>query len=172
MSTRGCIAIGTPKAWRGLYNHWDSYPTGLGAALWEHLQNKNLKDFANKLLKFDDWECYVRDGICEWCGKHSTQPRCISGELISMKYNGLLKPYEYPDPECKKHMHESYDDISESYITHKNADSLFIEWVYVIDPQRQEFHILFGNFHRGCHELINTYKLDSKEPDWKSIKKF
>ena len=38
MSTRGCVAIGTPDAWRGVYNHYDSYPTGLGSAVWHHIQ--------------------------------------------------------------------------------------------------------------------------------------
>ncbi len=50
MSTRGSVAIGTPKNWRGVYNHWDSYPTGLGRSIWQHLQEtltngKTLNDF-------------------------------------------------------------------------------------------------------------------------------
>lgn len=69
MSTRGCVAIGTPKAWRGVYNHYDSYPTGLGKMLWDHIRGKDLKDFAEKLLGYDDWESYLKGGICEWCGK-------------------------------------------------------------------------------------------------------
>jgi hypothetical protein len=44
VSTRGCIAIGTPESWLGLYNHSDSYPTGLGAEVWNNMQAAIHKD--------------------------------------------------------------------------------------------------------------------------------
>jgi hypothetical protein len=87
MSTRGCVAIGTPAHWRSVYKHWDSYPTGLGQELWIHLQTllnegKNLNDFAREILSFDDWRAYLNRGICEYCGKRTTQPHSISGAIF------------------------------------------------------------------------------------------
>jgi len=86
MSTRGCVAIGTPARWRGVYNHWDSYPTGLGQAVWQYLQTilkegKTLEEFARELLTYDDWRAYLNRGICEYCGKRTTQPHSISGAI-------------------------------------------------------------------------------------------
>jgi len=66
MSTRGCVAIGTPEHWQGVYNHWDSYPTYLGAKLWEHLhpngQLRDLNAFAEDLLMYGDWREYLNRG--------------------------------------------------------------------------------------------------------------
>jgi hypothetical protein len=86
MSTRGCVAIGTPEKWRGVYNHWDSYPTGLGEAVWQHLQQflaggRTLDEFAAELLSYDDWRAYLNKGVCEYCGKRTTQPHSISGAI-------------------------------------------------------------------------------------------
>ena len=86
MSTRGCVAIGSPTHWRGVYNHWDSYPTGLGQSVWQHLhtilkEGKTLEDFACELLTYDDWRAYLNRGICEYCGKRTTQPHTISGVI-------------------------------------------------------------------------------------------
>ena len=90
MSTRGCVAIGTPEAWRGVYNHFDSYPTGLGCAVWHHLQEllkegKTREAFARDLLSYDDWRAYLAKGICEYCGKRTSQPHSISGVIFMRK---------------------------------------------------------------------------------------
>jgi hypothetical protein len=96
MSTRGCVAIGTPSKWRGVYNHWDSYPTCLGRAVWEHLQTtlkngKTLEEFARELLTYDDWRAYLNQGICEYCGKRTTQPHSISGVIFSPRSGEKFK---------------------------------------------------------------------------------
>jgi hypothetical protein len=53
MGTRGCVAVGTLKKWRGVYNHNDSYATGLGREVWQKLQearrDAGLKAFAERL---------------------------------------------------------------------------------------------------------------------------
>ncbi len=89
MSTRGCVAIGTPQEWRGVYNHWDSYPTALGKEVWSHLQallanGGSLDEFVREFLTYDDWRAYLRKGVCEYCGKKTTQPHSISG-VISLR---------------------------------------------------------------------------------------
>ncbi|KXA90372.1 hypothetical protein AKJ61_00800 [candidate division MSBL1 archaeon SCGC-AAA259B11] len=62
MSTRGCVAIKREDGWEGIYNHFDSYPTGLGADLWERLQEVNLSEFAENLLNFTEWRDYLNGG--------------------------------------------------------------------------------------------------------------
>ena len=56
MSTRGFVGIGTPTDWDARYNHYDSYPTGLGAEVWATAQNFlhndcHLRGFAHRLSK-------------------------------------------------------------------------------------------------------------------------
>lgn len=184
MSTRGCVAIGTPEKWRGVYNHWDSYPTGLGQEVWQQLktllnEGKALEEFSHELLSYDDWRAYLAKGLCEYCGKRTTQPHSISGaiflreEKFSTKaemrdYYGTLPAWQgrdadteamvsrewkiresiertgYPDPETKYHEHD-IRPVEEQQITSENPDPLFIEWVYVIDPQSATFCVLGHN---------------------------
>ena len=46
MSTRGIVAVGTPTKWRGVYNHNDSYPDGLGEDLKRLAQTRSLEEIA------------------------------------------------------------------------------------------------------------------------------
>lgn len=53
MSTRGCIArlVGSqPVQFRGVYHHWDSYPSGLGRTLFS-LRNTQFRGDTRKLLQ-------------------------------------------------------------------------------------------------------------------------
>ncbi len=234
MSTRGCVAIGTPAKWRGVYNHWDSYPTGLGQEVWIHLQTvlkegKTLGEFARELLFYDDWRAYLNKGICEYCGKRTTQPHSISGTIFLHKeefstkdemreyYRSLpawqgkdteieamvnrewkiresIERTGYPDPDAKYHEHD-IRPVEDQHITSENPDPLFIEWVYVIDPQTAAFHVLthngqarrsiplppgewcrpdgHGHWNYGhCvywHELIASLSVHGPEPDWESL---
>lgn len=87
MSTRGAIAVRTsPKSWLGIYNHFDSYPTGLGAAVWKEAKKKGVKTLSKALLKCGDWREYLSDGICEYCGKKAGQPHSIEGTIFG--YSG------------------------------------------------------------------------------------
>ena len=198
MSTRGSVAIGTPKNWRGVYNHWDSYPTRLGKELWNHLQTvlKNgttLEGFARDLLAYDDWRSYLNQGTCEYCGKRTTQPHSISGvifmrdekfktkEEMRRHYRSLpawkerkadieaairqewkirenIQRTGYPDPEAKHHEHDTRP-VEEQHITSDAPDPLFIEWVYVIDPETRTLHVLSSN---GKAKLQST----PRSGDW------
>jgi len=62
MSTRGCVAVGVPGAWAGVYNHCDSYPTALGRNLWHKLQiarrGSNLNQCLLDILTSKRWEVF------------------------------------------------------------------------------------------------------------------
>ena len=49
MSTRGVIARQKGDSFEGRYHHWDSYPTGLGKALWELAHNQFKGDIEGML---------------------------------------------------------------------------------------------------------------------------
>lgn len=227
MSTRGAVGIKQDVGWVAVYNHWDSYPTGLGQEVWQHLQGKDLHEFAKELLSYGDWREYLNEGVCKYCGKKAGQPHSISGhidspgiphrfgtgalmrhyfqplpawqgrtkEIESMVKEALavarnIKRTGYPDPTAKHHMHGS---AAEDQMTQATADPLFIEWVYVIDPDKRTMAILAhendgktkgairdepfwrpdGFFDHGhCayrHVLVTELSLDGDEPDWEAI---
>lgn len=226
MSTRGAVAIKNSGGWLGVYNHWDSYPTGLGKELWDYLHQDglDLEGFAKELLKYDDWRNFRGGGICEYCGKVGLgQPHDISGAICYPSLVGKRKQYDtadqmrehfkqlpawqgrdddieqmikreleikesvertgYPDPEAQYHQHGQLTDK----MTNQNADALFIEWVYVIDPEKRVLEVLAHRQAEGTHTetsydgkrtwqepnyehyLLATYFIDGDEPDWKEL---
>lgn len=195
MSTRGSVAIKQDFGeWRGVYNHWDSYPEGLGKELWRYLKkNKiDLNKFAEELLQYDDWRNYLNGGLCPYCGKTGVgQPHSLTGKVIEFQAKEFKEgPQDYfPDTECKDHRHEKQEGAG---IYSKNAkeDALFIEWVYVIDPIFKRIEIFSGVKAKGKHKeknidgsrsymaenyqyvLVKVIDLDGSEPDWKSIEEY
>jgi len=146
MSTRGIVAVGTLARWQGIYNHYDSYPTGLGKDLYEHLAEqmtrgqKTLTEIGAAILAFDDWRNYLAGGVCPYCGQIASQAHDIS---ISLDLRP--KPGEYPDPDCQQHHHEP---LSETYIyTRRDMKDSGLEWAYILDPKENCVHVL--DLHRG-----------------------
>lgn len=159
MSTRGCVAVKKKDGWRGVYNHYDSYPTGLGPELWAELQEANLPEFAQRLLDSTDWRDYLSSGECKYCGREGVgQPHSISGKVMGfdkdlgggpdpdIKRN--LQLTGYPDPEAEYHSHalDGGKSVEDTYVTSEDPDPLFLEWVYVLDPSSRSLEILT---HRG-----------------------
>jgi hypothetical protein len=190
MATRGCIAVGTPDKWRGVYNHWDSYPSWLGARLAEHLRNeinngKTFRQICEDILKYDDWRNYLNGGVCPYCGRKGSQPHSIS-IILFMPQNEVervlktddsdLKPHEvevknnlrktgYPDPEMRYHKHEITDveRLKDLQITSEDVDPLGIEWVYVLNPNEERIYILYSTevaINQWRYALIGSFSLD------------
>jgi hypothetical protein len=83
MGTRGAVAVRTgPKSWVGVFNHFDSYPTGLGEQVYKEVKKTSLKALAEEILKVGDWREYLSGGICEYCGKKAGQPHTIEGTIF------------------------------------------------------------------------------------------
>lgn len=93
MSTRGCVAIKTKTGWRGVYNHWDSYPKHLGKELWNYLRGKDLKIFAEELLRFDTWGNFLNEGVCPYCGRRGlSTPHSVNSRISGREF-GKVKKY-------------------------------------------------------------------------------
>ena len=199
MGTRGCVAVGTEKKWAGVYSHLDSYPTGLGKELWYHLKTKhNLDRFISEIKRYDDWRNYLNGGLCKYCGKKGlSQPHSI-GKIYAYWEIGEKDPEleenlrrtGYIDPEMKYHEH---DKLVGPSITSRNPDPLFIQWVYIVNPEKKSLIILanesddrtngaFRNYpilrkdgywdYGHCafrHRKVAEFPLDGKEPNWKRI---
>jgi hypothetical protein len=225
MGTRGCVAVRQPGGgWRGVYNQFDSYPTGLGSKVYAEAKKKGLKKLAEEVLSFGDWREYESGGICEFCGKKAGQPHTIEGTISG--YTGVdyagdrkaklkaknveelteairtspiggafpemapfnaqrqwpivqnMKRTGYPDPEVKHHKH---GDGPEDQITDKDADALYIEWVYVLDPVENTIDVLKSRAVKGKvrksgvseyeHIKVTSIPMKGKAPDWKHVQK-
>jgi hypothetical protein len=58
------VAVGNYSQWQGVYNHCDSYPTGLGKELWDWVQQAGktglgFDSHLKLLLKSKRWEAFV-----------------------------------------------------------------------------------------------------------------
>lgn len=193
MSTSGFVGIGTPEQFTGRYNHWDSYPTGLGMDVWTTVQrflhdDRHLKGFAQRLLGFTDWRQMASGGRCEYCGQITGQPHSMSALILIpddsnapsiteyidavQRRTGIsagrareiaaeewpiidnCRRTGYPDPAAQYHEHDARNP-EESAITPENVDWLFIDWAYLVDPARQQLHVLVG-----CIETPITYRVE------------
>ena len=115
MSTRGVIARQKGDSFEGRYHHWDSYPTGLGKALWELLHNEFKGDIEGMLhILIDEhparWSTIVNKdfsfavgfnefgkGNCLTCGKPSwehyyqeweSHGKCLTAKAVREMANG------------------------------------------------------------------------------------
>jgi len=95
MSTRGCVAVGNRRSWKGIYNHSDSYPGGLGRDVFTraraHAQSTayvspraGLQVFGEALFHFTRWETFVTNGSGhQYTGHiHSTEPDPLHIEWV------------------------------------------------------------------------------------------
>lgn len=153
--------------WRGVYNHFDSYPTELGRELYEHLirqmtqGQQTLAEIGESILKFDDWRNYLKGGVCEYCGQVASQPHDIALGLMSK-----AKPGKVPDPHCKHHQHTPLDETY--YFTQADLADTDLEWVYILNPAANAVHVL--DLRRGPHPTrhIGDMTFDSA-PDFPAL---
>jgi hypothetical protein len=126
------------------------------------------------------------ESLPAWRGKEKEIEKAIETEW---RLRENIEKTGYVDPECKFHEHDSLDDPG--HITSENPDPLFIEWVYVIDPEHRTVDILahvsdektdgpvrmgspvlrsdgyWDYGHCACkHIKIARISLDGREPDW------
>jgi len=188
MGTRGAVAIGTITDWSGTYNHFDSYPTGLGKDVWDTIKKDGLKNVVNGVKSSGDWREYLSGGVCEYCGKKTGQPHSINGRI--MKFAPLdpdiqdnINKTGYPDPLADYHDHNE-----KSTPAHMSEyDPLFIGWVYILDPENNKIHVLthcvnpdadpkkFENERYTIPaykwEFVCSIDLNGPEPNWEKIDK-
>jgi hypothetical protein len=121
-----------------------------------------------------------------WKGREEEIEKIIETEW---KLRENIRRTGYVDPECEFHKHDPLDNLE--HITSENPDPLFIEWVYVIDPEHRTMDILTcvsdertdgpvrtgppilrpdGYWDYGhCaykHVRIARISLDRQQPDW------
>ena len=183
MSTRGAIVKltskeGEPITFQGVFHHWDSYPSGLGATLYK-IRNGHFKGDTKAMLKIllaHVWFTMVEADFSIPIGYIENAP--VFGGTTKKE----IKAYEFyrKTPKCYCHgdRHEK-----KTYVTEKDASDIGCEYVYAFTKDGKKMIILssyckdgrkmIGAF--GCGDPNAIWKsiaeidLDGKEPDWEKI---
>jgi hypothetical protein len=144
MGTRGInviVANGEIKC--AQYNQWDSYPSGQGATALKFLKEEMKPDFKEKVL------------ACSWITEEQYKQYWVDcgadpdSNMVGMDVSDKFK---------KKYLHLHRDCGAEIYSLIQNsknglklqndinfaADSLFCEWGYVVDLDKNTFEIYKG----------------------------
>jgi len=165
MSTRAVIARIKGDGFEGRYHHYDGYPSGLGATLYELAHNRMLGELPAMLKTLLD------DHPAGW----STINGADWTEPPGFQENGFTTE----GPECFCHGGRSEEAQT---ITHE--DDAGMEWAYIFDEEARTMAVceralengdhaigMFGAIAAdGYHWAIRTVvNLDGPEPDWEEI---
>jgi hypothetical protein len=191
MSTRSCIARITGEGtFKGVYHHWDGYPTGLGATLFRTYRRHFKRDLEGMLTFL------IETHPAGWSTVNNADFKLPAGyqeAKYRRKRNGD-KDYSKPIPHgpvcyCHGERHEEPSPVTEE-------DDCGMEWAYVFDTEKKVMHVLervytdnavstrgtnLGGRHMvgmfGCGapgrqrwSEVATIDLDGPEPDWESLR--
>lgn len=130
MGTRNLsIVIQKNKTKVAQYCQWDGYPTGNGSAILKFLNREdfNLENFKSKISNISEYtkeEIEEIDKDLNWEKNYSHLSRDVGPDILNRIYEGLIHKV------C----------LSDDFI----YDSLFCEWAYVIDLDKDRFEIYKG----------------------------
>ncbi|KAF2818718.1 hypothetical protein CC86DRAFT_413608 [Ophiobolus disseminans] len=110
MGTNGLYLFRFRSRYYVFYNHWDSYPEGLGNTLVSMLEQKRAE--------YSEVEARLLGTYL-----NVSEKRARTGEILPLSAVGLENLHDAP-----------------GYKAHP-GNHLFIEWVYVIDLDREEFYV-------------------------------
>jgi hypothetical protein len=120
MGTRGLIGFRKKgRALRGVYNHWDSYPSNLGQAIVEFIRSLSPDQIKQMVKRLD---------ALTWVNSHSARgcegPECLMA-ILSGRVTILV---------------DSADFL---------MDGLMCEWAYIMDFEEQTLEIWVGPIRHG-----------------------
>lgn len=167
MSTRSVIARKTARGFKGVYHHWDGYPTGLGATLFGAFNGYFKRDINAMLAYLIDahpagWSTINRADFTQPAGFHE-------------------KGFTSDGPQC--YCHGGRNEKGSS-LTEATAQASGCEWAYVFDGDKMlvlssycpDGAKMIGMF--GCGDPnakwyeVGNVDLRGHEPDWKAIEDF
>lgn len=172
------------------YGQWDGYPDGQGITILDFLRVTNLDILKNQIVNCT----YFADDELEelWTAVVGTPDEIIPGFVDKAQSDMFYRQYPHlsRDVAGKIFSHIYNED---GYIKLKNglefaADSLFCEWAYVVDFDKQTFEVYKGwnkiplteedrfyNLTQFCDagyypvKLVASFPLDNLPPDNESF---
>lgn len=144
MGTRGFIGFVVDGVEKITYNHWDSYPSGLGASMlkWLHEQAADHEALGLEgtrlrasLLTMVTDETPITPEVLEKCKKWANTD--VGGRSESITWYQLLRETQ-GDPEAT--LEAGYAEDNKEFA----FDSVFCEWGYLVDFDANTFEVYEG----------------------------
>ena len=177
MSTRAAIVRLTcvsPVRWAGRYHHWDGYPSGLGATLWE-LYHGHFKRDLDAMLKV-----LLDDHPAGWSSLHAAD--------FDQK-PGFAEPLDSTNQSANQPQCYCHGDRAEPAweVTHENAAGSGCEWAYafvvgskpdydamlILSSFRPSGQKMIGFFGQGDPQslwaVVAVVALQGEQPDWNAL---
>lgn len=144
MGTRGLMAFAYDGEVKGMYNHFDSYPQGLGEDLVNFILSKSgdfdeVKDLFKNLVAVDEEQAPTEDQKLALLRYYD--PKVSTGSTDEW-YALLRETQGNPEATLKAGFYVDGLEFAK--------DSLFCEWGYVIDLDREVLEVYRG-FQTGSH---------------------
>jgi hypothetical protein len=153
------------------YGQWDGYPSGNGAIVLDFLTNTNLDDFKKSLNKVIFVNGNKEKEIQNWLKSIGCENGWMTGEqskLYQEKY-----PYLTRDNGANI-LQMIYDAMEEEvWITDSTdfaGDSLFCEWAYLIDLDKNKLEVYEGFNKEPLTIEDRFFHLTEKDSDYHPIK--
>lgn len=195
MATRAAIVrLGADGSFAGRYHHWDGYPRGLGAALFDAYRRPFQRDLGRMLkVLIDDhpagwsnivganWRKkpgFLAEPTCAVCKKsnvaHLTWPAgfgpgqgvaCTGHDALGHAF--VSKADDRPSCYCHGARHEQASTVTES-----TADGLDYVYGFDVVDGRPTMFILAPFGREGSDAewgLVRWVDLDGPEPDWSEM---
>jgi hypothetical protein len=180
MSTRSLIARATGEGtFKGVYHHWDGYPTGLGKYLTEILAGPFAGDLPRMLGTLIDehpagWSTIVgkdftlKPGYTAESLTHPCSSRMSDADYhAAMQQFRALPDFRRPQCYCHGNRREEVQALTE-------RDDVGAEWAYVFDLEERILHVCNREKHPDTNEFfwndVARIDLDSvNEVNWTHV---
>jgi len=165
MGTRNLtIVISNGKTKVAQYGQWDGYPAGQGAtalAFLKRLMNGNeldkFKSRVNDLHWLTPAECAIIDKDNNWDKTYPHLSRDCGADILEAIYYGTLQVKEGIG--VRKEVKLKFNGLQNN--EEFAADSLFCEWAYVIDLDKEVFEVYTGFNKEPLTETDRFYPLQA-----------
>ena len=144
MGTRGLnVIVSEGEVKVALYNQWDSYPSGQGLTTLEFLRAKLTKDFIRKV------------NGCSWMTPTASKALWVSvgadpnSDMVTWDVSEKFKEkFPWLHRDCGAKIYDLINESENGLQTQDNlefaCDSLFCEWAYVVDLDKNTFEVYKG----------------------------
>ena len=153
------------------YGQWDGYPSGNGAIVLDFLHTTNLDDFKQKLNKVIFVNGNKEKEIQNWLKSIGCENGWMTGEQSKLYQE--MYPYLTRDNGAnilQMIMDGEEDEIWVTDSTDFAGDSLFCEWAYLIDLDKNVFEVYEGFNKEPLTIEDRFFHLTDKESEYYPIK--